>query len=149
MVSVPDGILYKPGPLDEKEIDVVRQHPIVAERILSAAPAMAGVAKMVRSSHERFDGDGYPDGLVGEAIPLGARIIAVCDAFHAMTTRRSYHDLATPDEALGELVRCSGTPFAPEIVEAFVMTFQGARTRVPAPVRSELGSHTFSTGLAR
>src|SRR3954469_16289593 len=83
-VAVPDAILHKPGPLSEAEWGFMREHTIVGDRILSAAPALEGVATLVRSSHERFDGLGYPDRLSGEAIPLGARIIAVCDAFTAM-----------------------------------------------------------------
>ncbi|MDX6667192.1 MAG: hypothetical protein QOK04_572, partial [Solirubrobacteraceae bacterium] len=144
-VSVPDAILEKPGPLDDRELAVVRQHPIVAERILSAAPAMVAVAKMVRASHERFDGTGYPDGLAGDEIPLGARIIAVCDAFHAMTTSRSYHDLATLEEALGELRRCAGTQFDPLVVDAFVTELGGANANVPSPQQPELDSLTLST----
>ena len=84
--AVPDAILAKPGPLDEREWEFVRQHTLVGERILRAAPALASVARLVRSSHERFDGSGYPDGLAGESIPLGARIVAACDAWDAMIT---------------------------------------------------------------
>ena len=80
-MAVPDAILAKPGPLDEGELSFIRQHTVVGERILRAAPALGGVAPLVRSSHERFDGTGYPDRLAGEEIPLGARVVAVCDAF--------------------------------------------------------------------
>ena len=88
--AVPDAILAKPGPLDEREWEFVRQHTLVGERILRAAPALHSVAKLVRSSHERFDGTGYPDGLVGQTIPLGARIVSACDAWDAMITTRPY-----------------------------------------------------------
>jgi two-component system cell cycle response regulator len=148
-VSVPDAILEKPGPLDDRELAVVRQHPIVAERILSAAPAMVAVAKMVRASHERFDGTGYPDGLAGDEIPLGARIIAVCDAFHAMTTSRSYHDLATLEEALGELRRCAGTQFDPLVVDAFVTELRGANANVRLPQHLALDSLSLATETAQ
>ena len=84
-MAVPDEVLHKPGPLTDEEWDFIRQHTIIGERILSAAPALMPVAKLVRASHERWDGSGYPDGLAGEEIPLGARIVAVCDAFDAMT----------------------------------------------------------------
>ena len=86
-MAIPDEILHKPGPLTDEEWAFVRQHTIIGERILSAAPALLPVAKLVRASHEHWDGSGYPDGLAGEAIPLGARIVAVCDAFDAMTTQ--------------------------------------------------------------
>src|ERR671932_793547 len=101
-MAIPDGILNKPGPLDEVELGFIRQHTIVGERILAAAPALAHVAKLVRSSHENWDGTGYPDGLVGEEIPLGARVIAVCDAFHAMTSERPYQAAVAAPDALGE-----------------------------------------------
>jgi two-component system, cell cycle response regulator len=147
-VSVPDAILQKPGPLDDRELAVVRQHPIVAERILSAAPAMVAVAKMVRASHERYDGTGYPDGLSGESIPLGSRIVAVCDAFHAMTTSRAYHDTATFEDAFGELQSCAGSQFDPEVVQAFITELRGASASAQAP-NHELGSLTLSTDSAR
>jgi diguanylate cyclase (GGDEF)-like protein len=150
-VSVPDAILHKPGPLDDVELAVVRQHPIVAERILSAAPTMAQVAKIVRASHERYDGAGYPDGLVGDAIPFGSRIIAVCDAFHAMTTQRSYHELASPDQAMAELRRCAGTQFDPDVIRAFEEELGGAPLRAAAaPVQEppQVGSLTLSTESA-
>ena len=88
--AIPVEILNKPGPLDEREWAFIRQHPLIGERIVLAAPALAHTAPLIRSSHERFDGDGYPDGLRGEEIPLGARIIAVCDAYDVMTSDRLY-----------------------------------------------------------
>ena len=118
-VAVPDDILDKHGPLDEAEWDFVRQHTLVGDRILSAAPAMSYVAEVVRASHERFDGAGYPDGLAGAAIPLGARIVAVCDAYHAMTGGRPYRAAIEPEQAADELRRCSGAQFDPEVVEVF------------------------------
>ncbi len=87
-----------------------------------AAPALAEVALLVRSSHERYDGGGYPDGLVGDAIPIGARIIAVCDAFDAITSDRPYRLARTPQDALAELQRCSAAQFDPEVVAAFEAT---------------------------
>ena len=89
-VAIPDAILDKPGPLDEDEWAFMRRHTIIGERILHAAPALAAAAPLVRSRHERFDGTGYPDGLAGDDIPLGARIIAVCDAYDAMISDRPY-----------------------------------------------------------
>ena len=118
-VAVPETILAKPGPLDEIEWGFVRQHTIVGERILSAAPALVPVARLVRSSHERYDGTGYPDGLAGEEIPLGARIISVCDSYHAMTSARPYERALARDEALEELCRCAGRQFDPAVVRSF------------------------------
>jgi two-component system cell cycle response regulator len=87
-MGIPEELLHKPGPLDEEEWAFVRRHPLIGERIIGAAPALAAASKLVRSTHERFDGTGYPDGLAGNQISLGARIIAVCDAFTAMTSPR-------------------------------------------------------------
>ena len=118
-MAIPDEILHKPGPLTDSEWSFVRQHTIIGERILGAAPALLPVAKLVRASHEHFDGSGYPDGLATEAIPLGARIVAVCDAFDAMTTSRPYRDAMTVEDALAEIRACAGTQFDPTVVEAF------------------------------
>ena len=118
-VAIPDAILQKTGPLSPEEWTFVRRHPLIGERILAAAPALRPVARLVRSSHERWDGAGYPDGLAGEAIPLGARVVAVCDAFSAMVSDRPYRAGMGVDSALAELGRCSGTQFDPEVVEAF------------------------------
>jgi diguanylate cyclase (GGDEF)-like protein/putative nucleotidyltransferase with HDIG domain len=118
-MAVPETILSKPGELDEHEWEFIKRHTIIGERILRAAPALAGVAKLVRSSHERFDGTGYPDGRGGTEIPIGSRIIFVCDAFDAMTSERPYARALTRQEALEELHRCAGTQFDPVVVEAF------------------------------
>jgi HD-GYP domain-containing protein (c-di-GMP phosphodiesterase class II) len=96
----------------------MRQHSVIGERILSAAPALAPVAKLVRASHERWDGSGYPDGLVGEEVPIGARIVAVCDAYEAITEDRVYQRARTPLEALAELRAHAGTQFDPAVVDA-------------------------------
>jgi diguanylate cyclase (GGDEF)-like protein len=117
-LAIPDEILHKAGPLDESEWVFMRQHSVIGERILGAAPALAPVARLVRSSHERWDGGGYPDGLIGEAIPLGARIVFVCDAYDAMTSDRCYQHARTPQEAIAELRRHAGTQFDPRVVEA-------------------------------
>ena len=118
-VAIPDSILSKPDSLDPEEWEFVRQHPLVGERIISAAPALAQVGKLVRASHERFDGTGYPDGKAGEEIPLGARIIAVCDAYDAMIGPRPYRLGMSEEVALDELRRCAGEQFDPAIVEVF------------------------------
>jgi two-component system cell cycle response regulator len=118
-IAVPDAILDKPGALDPVEWSFMRRHPLIGERILLAAPALRPVARLVRSSHERFDGGGYPDGLRADEIPLGARIVAVCDAFDAMTTDRPYREAVSETDAIAELRRCAGTQFDPMVVEAF------------------------------
>ena len=118
-MAIPDEILRKPGPLSQEEWTFVRRHTIIGERILSAAPALLPVAKIVRSSHEHWDGSGYPDGVAGEEIPLGARIVAVCDAFDAMITHRTYRPARSVEEALTELRACAGTQFDPVVVEKF------------------------------
>jgi two-component system cell cycle response regulator len=128
-MAIPETILNKPGPLSPEELVFMRRHTILGERILSAAPALQPVAELVRSSHERWDGAGYPDGLAGERIPLGSRIIFVCDAYDAMTTTRPYSAARTRQEALDELDRCSGSQFDPQIVDALKAVF-GAEQRM-------------------
>ncbi len=118
-VAIPDAILDKPGPLDSAEWEFMRRHTLIGERIIAAAPALQRVAQIVRSSHERWDGQGYPDQLAGEAIPLGARVVAVADAFDAMVTERPYAAAQTPLSAIAELRRCAGSQFDPVVVEAF------------------------------
>ena len=118
-VAIPEAILAKPGPLSEDEWAFVRRHPLIGERIVRSAPSLSRVAELVRSTHERFDGQGYPDRLRADAIPLGARIVSVCDAYDAMTSDRPYQRALGPDEALAELRRCAGTQFDPAVVEAF------------------------------
>jgi HD-GYP domain-containing protein (c-di-GMP phosphodiesterase class II) len=97
----------------------MRNHPVIGERILSSAPAMAPVAKLVRSTHECWDGNGYPDGLAEEQIPLGSRLIAVCDAFVAMTEPRPWRTPLTFEEAVSELQRCAGSQFDSALVASF------------------------------
>jgi two-component system, cell cycle response regulator len=119
-IGLPESILRKPGPLDADEWAFMRRHTVIGERFLLAVPALRSVAALVRASHERWDGTGYPDGLAGEEIPLGARIIAVCDAFDAMVTDRPYRAGMPRAEAEAELRRCAGSQFDPAVVAAFV-----------------------------
>jgi len=127
-MAIPDGVLSKPTPLSEEEWRFVRGHTLIGERILQGATALSYVARFVRSSHERFDGTGYPDGLAGTDIPLISRIVFVCDAFDAMTSQRPYADALTIDAALAELERHAGTQFDPVVVAAFaeVLADRGA-----------------------
>ena len=118
-VAIPDAILAKPGALDKLEWALMHEHTLIGERILSASPALRPVAPVVRASHERFDGRGYPDGISGERIPLAARVIAVCDAFDAMVSERPYSPPIPLEDALDELSRCAGTQFDPAVVRAF------------------------------
>jgi two-component system cell cycle response regulator len=118
-LAVPDVVLQKPGPLDIDEWAFIKQHTVIGERILGAAPAWKGVANIVRATHERWDGEGYSDGLTGGEIPVAARIIAVCDAYSAMTTSRPYRAAISREQALAELHRCAGTQFDPKVVAAF------------------------------
>jgi diguanylate cyclase (GGDEF)-like protein len=130
-MAIPDTILTKPGPLDAEEWEFMKRHTLIGERIVAAAPALAPVARLVRSSHERWDGTGYPDGLAREEIPLGARIVAVCDAYDAIVSDRAYRASRTPAEAMAELERCAGSQFDPAIVEAFAASLieAGASSR--------------------
>jgi two-component system, cell cycle response regulator len=118
-MAIPDAVLEKPGRLSEDEWNFLYRHTLIGERVLLAAPALSHIGGIVRSSHERFDGTGYPDGLAGTDIPLPARIVFVCDAFDAMTSVRPYSGALSVAAALDELERCAGTQFDPLVVAAF------------------------------
>jgi diguanylate cyclase (GGDEF)-like protein len=128
-MAIPDAILNKPGPLEDSEWEFVRQHTLIGERIIASAAALVPVARLVRSSGERWDGSGYPDALREDQIPLGSRVIAVCEAYAAMISERPYSVAMRPARALEELDRAAGTQFDPEVVAAF----QRVVTPVPAP----------------
>ena len=128
-VAIPNEILFKPGPLDAHEWAIMREHPVIGERILRRTPELEPIAPMVRHEHERWDGGGYPDGLAGDDIPIGSRIIFACDAYNAMITERPYREPMSSQEATAELERNAGTQFDPAVVEALlaVLAEQGAR----------------------
>ncbi len=118
-MAIPDAILNKPGPLEDSEWEFVRQHTLIGERIIASAAALVPVARLVRSSGERWDGSGYPDSLHGDQIPLGSRVIAVCEAYAAMVSERPYSVAMRPSRALEELRRGAGVQFDPDVVTAF------------------------------
>jgi diguanylate cyclase (GGDEF)-like protein/putative nucleotidyltransferase with HDIG domain len=132
--AVPDGILTKPGELDEEEWEFIHRHTVVGERIIRAAPSLAAAADLVRSHHERLDGSGYPDGLRGDRIPLGARIVGACDAFCAMVSDRPHRPAKSVEEALAELRAGAGSQFDRTVVAALaaVVARGGARVGLSA-----------------
>jgi HD-GYP domain-containing protein (c-di-GMP phosphodiesterase class II) len=133
-LSVPKEIINKPGPLDEHEWEIMRRHTIEGQKLLDQIGGFMGeVGTIVRASHERFDGRGYPDGLGGDAIPFEARVVSCCDAFSAMTTDRSYRKARPVGAALEELRRCSGTQFDPQVVAALIAVVERREQAKPAP----------------
>jgi HD-GYP domain-containing protein (c-di-GMP phosphodiesterase class II) len=119
-IGIPAEVLNKPGPLTAEEFEVMRMHPELGAQILEPVPALAGAAALVLACHEHWDGSGYPLGLKGEEIPLGARLILACDAFDAMTSDRVYRPAMSRADAVAELRRCSGTQFDPQVVDVLV-----------------------------
>ncbi|HEX4344144.1 MAG TPA: HD-GYP domain-containing protein [Solirubrobacteraceae bacterium] len=143
-IAVPKSIVNKPGPLDDDEWKVMRQHTVAGQRMLDkVGGSMTDVGAIVRASHERWDGNGYPDGIAGEAVPLPARIVSVADTFHAITTTRPYRRAQSPEAAVKELRACAGTQFDPQVVDALVRVLARpgaatptaffARTATPEP----------------
>jgi HD-GYP domain-containing protein (c-di-GMP phosphodiesterase class II) len=131
-VAVPEHILSKPGPLTETEHEAIALHPLVGYRMLNSL-RIEPVATWVLHHHERYDGHGYPDGLAGEGIPIGSRILLVADAYEAMTTDRLYRTTRSTDDALEEIRRCSGTQFDPLVVDALALVV--ARDEEPSSER--------------
>jgi HD-GYP domain-containing protein (c-di-GMP phosphodiesterase class II) len=127
---VPPAVLQKQGPLDDGEHALVQRHAEWGAEVLEPIPRLRDVAPLVRHSHERWDGGGYPDGLAGEAIPAGARILAACAAVPAMTSERPHRAARSVEAALDELRRCAGSQFDPEVVEALA----GVVARAPEVV---------------
>ena len=119
-IAIPSDVLDCSGPLSEDEMSVLRLHVTIGAELLSGIPSLAAAAPIVLATHERYDGSGYPWGLAGSDIPVGARIIAVADAHDAMTGRRAYGTPLSPIEATRELVRCAGAAFDPEVVQAWL-----------------------------
>jgi HD-GYP domain-containing protein (c-di-GMP phosphodiesterase class II) len=117
-VGIPERVLNKPGPLDDAEWELMKRHPVISETILAEVDLPETVRQIARWSHERLDGNGYPDGLAGDEIPLPARIVLVADAWDALTSDRSYRTARTTLEALHELRSNAGTQFCPRVLEA-------------------------------
>ena len=124
-IGVKEGVLNKVGHLTDKEFDAVKRHPVIAATILEPIEELNSVIADIRHHHEYYNGHGYPSGLKGEEIPLGARILQVADAYDAMTSQRSYHDPMDKAEAIRELRRCAGSQFDPRIVEVFIKIVEG------------------------
>ena len=134
-IAVPKGIINKPGPLNEEEWEIMRLHTIAGQEMLDQIGGfMCEVGAIVRASHERFGGGGYPDGLAGDEIPLEARVICCCDAFNAMTTNRSYRRGRSEQDAIEELRRCSGTQFDPAVVDATIAVVERRMSERRSPV---------------
>jgi two-component system cell cycle response regulator len=145
-IAIPDAILNKPTPLDDEEWEFIRQHTILGERIVSAAPSLAPVGRLIRASHERWDGAGYPDGRSREDTPLAARIIFACDAYDAITTERPYSPARGPETALEELRRAAGSQFDPKVVA----TLERVLRRAPAEqlaVNQPVGSRSATSSV--
>jgi HD-GYP domain-containing protein (c-di-GMP phosphodiesterase class II) len=126
-MGIPDVVLNKPSALDESEWSLMREVPLAGERILRSVPGMGAAARLVRHIHERWDGSGHPDGLAGDQIPTGSRVIAACDAYHAMTSPRPWRPAMAHEEAMHELLEGSNVQFDPEVVEVLVGHVNGLR----------------------
>ena len=124
-IAVPDSILMKPGPLTAAEFELCKRHTAAGAQIVGAIPSMRGVARIIRHHHERWDGTGYPDGLKGDDIPLGARLFAIADTLDALISDRCYRPATSFDNAREEIVRCRGSQFDPAAVNAFLSTQEG------------------------
>jgi putative nucleotidyltransferase with HDIG domain len=136
-IRVPKEIIHKPGKLDDAEWAIMREHTIYGEEMLrQVGGTLSSVGKVVRHTHERYDGTGYPDGLAGEQIPIEARIVCACDAFNAMTTNRPYRRAMSLAEAVAEMERCSGTHFDPRVVYALLVEVAEHPPTIPPPRKS-------------
>ena len=131
-IGIPGYILQKPGPLTPEEFAVMREHPVIGERILASVPFLAPLGPIVRAEHERWNGTGYPDGLKGEEIPIEARIINACDAFHAMASDRAYRKALPPEEIMAEFRKESAQQFDPRVVEVMLQVIEEEPPHVTA-----------------
>jgi HD-GYP domain-containing protein (c-di-GMP phosphodiesterase class II) len=135
-LAVPDTVLRKAGPLSDADLDHVRAHPEEGARMLGLIGTLRAAVPCVLHHHERWDGHGYPTGSSGEAIPIEARVLAVADAFDAMTSDRPYRPALTQGQAIAELERCAGTQFDPEVVAVFAEAWRQGALEMPPRVRA-------------
>jgi HD-GYP domain-containing protein (c-di-GMP phosphodiesterase class II) len=124
-VGIPEAVLNKPGPLDDGEWEVMRAHPMLGVQMVAGIKSLGSAVEVIRCHHERWDGKGYPAGLAGEAIPAGARVFAVADAFDAMTSDRPYRQAMPFDRACQEIAEGAGSQFDPSVVDAFTAIVPG------------------------
>ena len=137
-IGIPDHILHKPGPLTAEEWVLMREHPVIGERILRPLPGLSDVATAVRHEHERWDGRGYPDGISGEDIPLASRIVLTCDAYNALVSDRPYRKRLSDATAEAELRRCAGTQFDPRVVESLLECIADGVDEAPGNTAEDL-----------
>jgi HD-GYP domain-containing protein (c-di-GMP phosphodiesterase class II) len=123
LLSVPESVLNKSGKLTRAEWDMIRAHPVIGYNLLRGIPSLNQVSKLILYHHERFDGKGYPCGLKGDTIPIGARVIAVADAFDSMTVKHSYRAAMSPRDALAEIGKCAGSQFCPVVAKVFFVAY--------------------------
>jgi HD-GYP domain-containing protein (c-di-GMP phosphodiesterase class II) len=147
-IGVPDAILSKKGSLSSDEWEKIRQHPVLGKQIVEQAPELTDVIPLVLHHQERFDGSGYPNRLQGEDIPLGARIIAAADAYHAIRSNRPYRSGRTHEEASRELARCSGRQFDPRIVQALLAVLEEDEDLLQMTVSENFVSLTTTASAA-
>ena len=133
-IAIPQPLLHKVGPLLASEWRELRRHPEIGARICGPLEGAREMAPIIRHHHERWDGSGYPDGLAGEAIPLGARIVALADAYDVIVRGRPYQPAKSHREAVAELIRCAGTQFDPALVPLFIEETERVEAGIPAPV---------------
>ncbi len=145
-IAIPDAVLLKPGRLDEGEYWLMRQHPVVGDDILRQLAIYKDSLGVLRHHHERYDGTGYPDGIKGDDIPLGARIVAIADSYDVMTSDRPYARARSVREAKEELLWCKGTHFDPKLVDAFMRVLERQHGSIPVEVGLPTGS-TVSTSV--
>ena len=131
-IGIPSYILQKPGPLTSEEFTIMKEHPVIGERILASVPFLASLGPIVRAEHERWNGTGYPDGLKGEEIPIESRIIHACDAFHAMASDRAYRKALTREAIIGEFQKGRGEQFDPRVVEVMLQFIAQEEPQVSA-----------------